>query len=321
MYLELSKFAIRCMYASGMVLALSLPALASPPENRGTSNAPGLNRELLPDTANPTPNRKHNVDADDDDDDDDDDGSSGGDVGRPVVLSGLSLLSPQSFLRLSNLGADAGAAQVTLFDAESGDEVASWDSGSIPAHGALQVSLGDIAGDVELDEDATYNAEVTATFNGQVQHVSWSATDGTVSDLTACRRMTIPKGGLGYVSGPGSTILEGLVRIVNEGNRARSITLVLHSAASGEPLGAWTSPEIEGHGALEISVDDLSAEATAPVPEATPALTVSVDGSAPRLTLGYLESIGGETAADLSAGCPLRGSAGDGDDESDDNDD
>ncbi len=241
---------------------------------------------------------------------------------RPTVLSGLSVLSPLSFLRLSNLGDSAGTAQVAVFDAATGEEVASWESAVIPAHGAMQISLGDIAGDVDLEADATYNAAVSATFDGQVQHVSWSATEETVSDMTACRRMTVPRDGLGYVSGPAGD-LQGLVRILNEGNRAQSITLILHSAASGEALGSWTSPEIEGHSTLEISVDDLSAETTVPVPAATPALTVSIDSSRPRLMLGYLESIGGETAADLSAGCPLRGESGsaddDDEDESDDN--
>jgi hypothetical protein len=67
------------------------------------------------------------------------------------------------------------------------------------------------------------------------------------------------------VTGPGATDLDGTLRIINEGTQARSIELALHSAATGEVLGTWTSPEVAGHGAFEISISNLSAAATAPV--------------------------------------------------------
>ncbi|MGE4062646.1 MAG: hypothetical protein AB7E79_04685 [Rhodospirillaceae bacterium] len=92
----------------------------------------------------------------------------------------------------------------------------------IPAHGALQVSVADILGDAEAEDDARFVADVRATFKGQVQHVSWSGANGVVSNLTACRRLASPKRGLGYISGPGATDLEGAIRILNEGRKPRA---------------------------------------------------------------------------------------------------
>jgi hypothetical protein len=280
----------------GLALAMSSSAVAKgPPEDRGRNTAPGLNRDLLPD-------------------------NSGAGLGRTVVLSGLQSGVADSFLRFSNLGQSAGTAQVTLFDAESGDEVATWESAPIPGHGALQVSLDDIAGDAEIDTDTSYVAIVRGAFKGQVQHVSWRSEDGVVSNMTACRRLETPNKGLGYVAGPGAADLDGVLRIANEGTKKRSVELVLHSAATGEALGTWTSPEIAGHGAFEISIADVSAAAVAPVPAETAALTVSLEGSGAQMTLGYAEGIEGGAVTDLTAGCAIRGGGMDAD-EDDDGDD
>jgi hypothetical protein len=236
-----SKLTARfCVLAYGVIFAIAGAAYANgPPADRGTNTAPGLNRDLLPDTAN-------RGNAADDDGDQNNDGAS---LGRTVVLGGLRSGAADSFLRFSNLGNTAGRAEVTLVDAESGDEIATWESASIPAHGAIQVSLGDLAGEADIAEDLSYVAIVRAGFKGHVQHVAWSAGDGVVTDMTACRRLETPTRGLGYVSGPGAADLEGVVRIVNEGAAPRTVVLALHGAATGNVMGSWTSPDIAGNGA------------------------------------------------------------------------
>ena len=101
------------------------------------------------------------------------------------------------------------------------------------------------------------------------------------------------------MAGPGASDIDGTLRIVNEGTAARTIDLNLHSAMTGAVLGTWTSPEIAGHGALEISIAALSAATTAVVPPETAALTLSVDGSAAHMTLSYVEGVDGGAFTNL----------------------
>lgn len=250
--------------------------------------------------------------------------SASASLGRTVVLGGLRAGGYESYLRFSNLGSTAGTARVTLYDAKTGTEFAIWDSVLIPGRGALQVSLGDIAKGKRLEATAGYVAMVAGAFKGQVQHVAWSPTGGVVTDLTSCGELEMPENALGYIAGPGSINLKGVVRIGNEGTRARGVKLALRDAATGAVLGTWTSPDIAARGAFEISAAKLAADAVAPVPAATTALTVMIDGSAAQMTLSYLEGIGDGVVTDLSAGCKLRGGGsgetGDDDDEGEDAD-
>jgi hypothetical protein len=291
--------------ATGFVLATSCAAFAS--EGRGRDTAPGLNRDRLPETANKNPGR-----GEDDE---------GADLGRTVVLGGLQISDQESFLRFSNLGDRAGMAEVTLLDSKTGDEVATWTSASIAGHAALQVSAKDILGGVVVKNDVSFTAIVRGTFNGQVQHVGWSTDDHIVSNLTACRKLATPERGLGYITGLGTSALDGTVRIINQGSQARAVTLVLHDAATGAELGTWTSPKIAKYGSLAISSAALAEGASPRAPLATKALTISLDGSAANMSLSYTEGADGAPATDLTAGCPVKGGGADDKDEDRDDED
>lgn len=313
-FIRFSSARCRLALVAAGIMALGLPPLAAaqgPAEDRGPETAPGLNRELLPAPAN----RDHP----------EDDGAS---LGRKVLLSGLRADIYESFLRFANFGRSAGSAQVTLFDADTGDEVVTWDSAVIPEHGALQVSLTDITGDLVVEDEDRFVAVVRATFKGHVQHVAWSADDGVLSDLTSCHKLVTPRRALGYVAGPGATPLAGALHIVNMGPQTRAVELAVRDAETGGVIGTWTSPDIAGHGALEIPIEDLAADASTPVDPDTVALTVSVEGRAPLISLAYVEGVADGAVTDLTAGCALRGGErneasgddGDGDDDDDDED-
>ncbi|MGE3332315.1 MAG: hypothetical protein AB7I36_01630 [Rhodospirillaceae bacterium] len=300
MTLERSKFTTRSLLiaASGVALTMSPATFAG--EGRGRDTAPGLNRNLLPEAATQNPGRGND--------------SASGDLGRTVIMGGVGGSEAESFLRFSNLGTHSGAAQITLRDSETGEEVARWESPSIPGHGALQVSAADILKNVDVPQDASFTAAVRGTFNGQAQHIGWSSGANVVTNLTSCSKLATPNRGLGYVTGLGTSPLNGEVRIVNEGPQAGAVTLVLYDAATGAEVGRWTSPKILAYGALSISAAKLASDASAPVPATTTALTIGISGSAAYMSLSYTEGVDGEPATDLTAGCPIKGGMSDDDD-------
>ena len=95
----------------------------------------------------------------------------------------------QSWVRIHNNGVSAGSVTITVMDAETGDRLGSWDSGDIPAGGAIQVSAADLEDHLGHNPASgdQYNLVVEGGINGYVQHVMWNAVDGLFSDLSGFR--------------------------------------------------------------------------------------------------------------------------------------
>ncbi len=244
-----------------------------------------------------------------------------------VLLAGV---SPQpsgaaATLVFTNTGASAGTATVTLFDADTGASLGTWTSPSLPSFGSLPVSVGTVlaAATPVLTTSqigGLINAQVSASFKGEVQMVATSA--GGISDLTACgRRLTSVGRVLGNVAGPGNTLFADGVRIVNGGTAANHIVLTVHNAVDGTALGTWTSPDVAAHGSLTVSAAAIAAAATPVVGATTTWLTLSADQGG-GLSLQHLSMLKGATGVtDLSSACRLSGgraAAHDAADESDD---
>ncbi len=301
MSFERSKKAahILTVAAAGAFLAHAFAASAS--EGRGKSTAPGPNRSLLPAAANQTPSAS----------------GSNSSSGRSVVIGGLT--ESASFLRFSNLGTRAGTVQVSIRDSKTGSEIFAWESSSVPAHGAAQVAVKDILAKATIDHNATFTAEIRANFTGQVQHIGWSSADGALTHLTACRRLETPSRALGYMTGLGTSPLDGVVRILNTGTETGSLTLVVYDALTGAELGAWTSPNIPNAGAMAVSSAALASAVSAPA--ATTALTVGVKGSNSNMELSYAEGADGALMSDLTAGCSLKGGSSDAAEDHDEDED
>jgi hypothetical protein len=268
------------------------PDGAGPPEDRGNGNGGG--------------------------NDDGDDGRDGYALGRTVIFP-VYTDGTESFLRFANFGRRDGTAAVVLHDIETGAEIGEWVSPVIPAHGALEVSIDEIADAAGADEDSDAAvARITATFKGHVQHVGWTADDNVISNLTSCKGLSVPRHTLGFVAGPGRDGSSGVLQLTNAGPQARSAKLAIFNAATGERLAEWTSADIAGFAALSISIATLADEAG--IDDDIDALGIRLEAPAPHLSVAYLEAAGTGPASDLTAGCPLKAAQSNDDDGTDDDD-
>ncbi len=95
----------------------------------------------------------------------------------------------QSWVRIHNNGVGSGSVTITVYDAESGDRLGHWDSPTIPAGAAIQVSAAALENHLDYTPSSgqQYNLSVEGNINGYAQHVMWNTVDGLFSDLSGFR--------------------------------------------------------------------------------------------------------------------------------------
>ena len=234
--------------------------------------------------------------------------------GAPVsfgtLLAGLGRPAAEtSILRFTNGSNAAGTMTLTLYDASSGTQVATWTSASIPARAALQVTAAQIAGAATptltaAQKAAVFNAVASGTVHGTVQHLNRTAT--SVSTVNSCGGGSV--GAYGYFEGPGFVGLTGILRLANGGTTAGTVRLAIRDAATGNQLATWTSPSVPAKGPYSITSTALAAAATPPIPAATVALGIAPTGFTGRIVLQHFANVMGTTAtADLGAACAIFG--------------
>src|SRR5262249_5712773 len=146
-----------------------------------------------------------------------------------------------SLLRFTNTGTSAGSATVTLYAADTGNELGSWTSAAIPSLASLQVDLSSL---IAMATPALTTAQAAAAldlrvrgdFRGTVQNVL--VANGIASNVSSC----FARGGdrvFGNVAGPFNTFLSSGIRISNPSDAAHTVTLTLHSSADGSTLSTW----------------------------------------------------------------------------------
>ena len=100
-------------------------------------------------------------------------GGDGG-FGAATFLPGLGGANASStLLRFVNAGSAAGTVTLTLYDAGTGAQVATYTSASIPSAAGLQVTLSQVISGATptlgtADQTRVYNVAATATFRGTV---------------------------------------------------------------------------------------------------------------------------------------------------------
>lgn len=234
----------------------------------------------------------------------------------PIILGTfLPAITPQatgttSAFIFTNTGTKAATAVVTLYAADSGAQLATYTTASVPALGTLRVAVADVIAGATPKLTATQaaavlNAAVAGAFRGDVQLVNASA--NAVTNLSSCSQLA-PARVLGNVAGPGNMAFTDAVRIANAGTVARKVTLIIRDAADGSSLGTWTSADVPAHASLTISATALAAAANPPV-AATKANLVVIPGIMSfGLSLRHLSQVKGATAVeDLTAVCAVYG--------------
>ena len=228
-----------------------------------------------------------------------------------TFVAGLGGAAPDtSILRVSNNSSAAGTVAFTLYDAATGAQEGAFTSASIPAHGAIQITATQIIAGATptltaTQKAAVFNAVATASFHGgSIQQLS--RTSASLSTINGCP--SGDAGAYGYFEGPGFTGLTGVLRLINSGSAASTVTLAIRDAATGTQIATWKSPSVPAKGLYAITSTALAAAATPPVPAATVALMLAPTGFGGRLTSQHLAMVTGTTAlADLGDACGLTG--------------
>ena len=173
----------------------------------------------------------------------------------------------QSLVRLHNTTDEEGRVRMSLRDSETGARLGRWVSPIIPAHASFQFNVDRLETEavaeqvIATDERTYYNLVVEAEFRGSMQHVLWQRSAGVLSNMTSCADGIV--GGERALFNVHSSLIPeypSSIRIYNSGTTRSRATLNVYGSTSGEDLGTWTSDIIEAGAAVEVSVDDISAD-------------------------------------------------------------
>jgi len=223
-----------------------------------------------------------------------------------VFLTRLGGATPvNSILRFVNEGRSAGTVTLTLYDAATGTQLATWTSVSIPSGAGLQATMAQVIGASTpslstSEQTALLNGALTATFPGTVQQLTIGTSD--IVDQTQCGSDRI----LGYVEGPAFPNVTGAIALSNNGSTTGTITLRISDASTGTELGAWTSASVPAHGTVTVTSAAIAAAATPVVPSTTAALNIVPTKATARLQVEHVAVLAGQTiASNLTASCPL----------------
>ncbi len=218
----------------------------------------------------------------------------------------------QSFLRVLNTGTNFGIANVTLTDPGTGNTLAVWSSANIPAGAGVQVPVTTLeaAATSAFTKPDFYTVQVAGSLLGEVQHVLWHASDGTLTNLTTCysgSRNNALRLGAVHASGIGAAGYPSSIIVANTGKTAATVTLDIANAGDGAKLGSYRTASIPAGGQAILSVNDIETGAT---PKIDPAgkshyvVTMAAEFS------GYLQHVVDNTrvgvVTDMTTTCGLQ---------------
>lgn len=241
---------------------------------------------------------------------------------RSTFIAGVGPTSSATttLLRFTNIGTDAGSATVTLYAADTGTQLATWTSASIPSFGSLQIDLSALIAAATpalttAQASAALDLGVSGGFKGTVQHLL--VANDVASNLSRCA-IDGSRKVFGAVAGPGNLDLSSAIEIGNRSDQAQTVTLTLHSSVDGTVLGTWTSPSIPAHGSITVTASTLASAATPVVPATTASFTVEASSLTGGVVLAHLsQPKAGGIVTDLSQACRIAETA-DGDADADD---
>lgn len=214
----------------------------------------------------------------------------------------------QSYIRLYNAGAFAGAAKVMLADAATGQQVATWQSPSIAPNAAVQVPVMDIekAATAGFTKPPFYVATIQGNFTGSMQHILYRTNTGTIANLTACDS-GVGTNGQKLANVHSSLLsLPSQVLITNTGVSAAAVTFGIFDARDGKRLGAYTSPQVAAGGGVSVSIAAMEAGARFTPPAGALHYTLAVESPFTGTLQHLLAS--SNTTEDLTTVCALKAS-------------
>ena len=110
-----------------------------------------------------------------------------------------------------------------------------------------------------------YTLQVAGSLLGEVQHVLWHASDGTLTNLTTCysgSRNNASRLGAVHASGIGAAGYPSSIIVANTGKAASAVTLDIANAGDGSKLGSYRTASIPAGGQAILSISAMEAGAT-----------------------------------------------------------
>ncbi len=165
----------------------------------------------------------------------------------------------QSFLRLHNTGSETGAVHVALYDGVSGARLTQWTSPPIPPNASPQFAIA--AMEAAAQKPAQYTLVITSTMKGDVQHVLFRGTDGTLTNASTCET------GVGRAHGSVANVhalrlgdgFPSTVVIHNSGPTAARAQLAVYDSSTGARLGTYATAPIPPEGQVNLTAPILEA--------------------------------------------------------------
>ena len=149
---------------------------------------------------------------------------------------------------------------MNLAASETGQIIGSWTSANIPSGATLQTSIEEMEAGINPSlVSGYYSAQVQASFKGDLQHVLWRSTDGSLTNLSTClsgvasNRMRL--------IGVHSSLLESnypsSVRVNNLGGSPTTVTLGIYNALDNSKLGSYVTNSISAGGEAIIPISNI----------------------------------------------------------------
>jgi len=176
-----------------------------------------------------------------------------------------------SVVVVHNTGDAAKPAELTLFDARDGSIIGVYTTPIVPAHGRLRVSVAAMEAALGKPAEGLYHYVVMMQydFTGFLQHIVTNRVAQVDTDLTAScsldgttRASPAATVRFGGVSAGVDSTTRSAFHIINQGPYAGTATFTVWDETSGQSLGQWTSPSIDGGTGRDFSVAEIESGLT-----------------------------------------------------------
>ncbi len=221
--------------------------------------------------------------------------------------------SAQSFLRFFNVGdVRDGKVTLTLADAATGRELATWTSPVVPPHSSQQLALATIEAQAGIKDPKpqTYLIGVRSQLGlqaGFLQHVVWRPGDGAIVDMSTCDDgvTTLPL----QLNNIHSKVLTdqypSTVIATNTGSDAKTYSIRIAHAGTGVVYGRYVAPSIPSMGASQFFASSLEAAAPFILTTSTAHYNVEEETSFPGFLQHRVTNKHNSVVVDLTTVCRM----------------
>lgn len=184
-------------------------------------------------------------------------------IGTRLGPVGATSSTAQSYLRFFNANDLEGTVEVDLLDPTSGTLLATW-TGKVARYASPQFGIRQIESQAKWSEGASrrpqYTIAARADFPGRVQHVSWDAAAGVLTNLSSCgaRQFTASRYAIDNFHSPLLAGNPSYLYVSNLTASEQRESFYVYDSAAGTLLGQFTTAAIAPNGVLKVTATDIA---------------------------------------------------------------